>query len=173
MFIRYIGSRTPFHDPLYKTGIVWNETGDEKEVADDDLARFMVSHHPDIFEAVYGAPPGQESVAVNTAVLDNTPSIHTVVVREPDGSTRLLRDATLPVVRAWSDERLGMQLPPSGTRKDILDLVEAALMGDPTAGVEETPEPEPAHAGGLGSISTFDADQARAQQKELDELLGE
>ena len=172
MFIRYIGSRTPFHDPLYKTGIVWNETGDIKEVEDDDLARFMVGHHPDIYEEVYGDRDGA-GVAVNAAVLDNTPSIHTVVVREADGSTRLLRDATLPVVRAWSDERLGMQLPPNGTRKEILDLVEIALTGGPPAGVEETPELEPEQAGGLGSLGNIDADQARAQQEELDELLGE
>ena len=172
MFIRYIGPRTPFHDPLYKTGIVWNETGDIKEVEDDDLARFMVGHHPDIYEEVYGDRDGA-GVAVNTAILDNTPSIHTVVVREADGSTRLLRDATLPVIRAWSDERLGMQLPMSGTRKDILDLVEAALMGDPTAGVEQKPEPEPEQAGGLGSLGTIDEDQDLVLQEELDELLGE
>ena len=169
MLVRYIGRRTPFHDALYRTNTVWNEPGDIREV-EDGTARLMVANHPDVYEEVYPEGARQEGLAMDMPLLDGTPSIHTIVVREGDGTTRLLRDATLPVVRAWADERLGLQLPQNGTRKDILDIVENALIGDPAAGVEEQPEPAPEQVGGLAGL---DAATARQQDAELNELLGE
>lgn len=171
MLVRYIGSAPTETDTLYRTGAHWNEPGEVVDVQPDEKARLMVANHPDVYEAAEDpeAAAAAPQVQAATAAGDMGLSIHTIVSREPDGSTRLLRDATLPVLKAYATDKLGMGLAENATRKQILEIIEEALADDATAGAEEQPAPEETAAAGEGldglaaaaaAAARDDADQA-------------
>lgn len=174
MLVRYIGNSPPHRDRFHRVAAVWNETGEVVDVQPDEKAQLMVSQFPSLYEAADDPVSAAPQVQAAAAAGDMGLSIHTIVSREPDGSTRLLRDATLGVLKAYAGEKLGIGLPEGATRKQILEIIEEALADDATAGAEEQPAPEAeqetgVQEGGAGAVDGLAAAAAAAAKDDAEQ----
>jgi len=128
--VRYIGKRTMHADTLFKTGVCWQGEGDIQVIEDDDTAVEMARLCPLTYQIAAEVPAkGADPSDDASAEAEKAPGpLDTIMIEDGEDKygdviTVPLRGASRYAIYKYAEEQMGMKLPRSYTRSEVLDAV--------------------------------------------------